>query len=157
MIVSLLDSVLEDFGFGAMGGGSFLGGGGSFLGGEGSFLGGEAEIRLERQHRINQYDLVMNMMNRSILYIYLSHNLSLGCGFGDKQMILWQSVVRYKLYFKSIASQGKLYYNNNYLWSNTLYGNVTVFTSTFTTYQPVQNNYTCPTTFILLHSKKKIK
>ena len=48
MIVSLLDNVLEDFGFGAMGGGSFLGGGGSFLGGERSFLGGEVEIRLER-------------------------------------------------------------------------------------------------------------
>ena len=48
MIVSLLDSVLEDFGFGAMGGGSFLGGGGSFLGGERSFLGGEVEIKLER-------------------------------------------------------------------------------------------------------------
>ena len=73
MIVSSLASVLEDFGFGAVGGGSFLGGGGSFLGGESSFLGGEssflggessflgggssflggeAEIRLERQHRI---------------------------------------------------------------------------------------------------------
>ena len=67
MTVSLLDSVLEGFGFGAMGGGSFLEGGGSFLGGESSFLGGEAEIRLEATQNINQYALVMNMMNGSIL------------------------------------------------------------------------------------------
>lgn len=39
---------------------------------------------------------------------YLPHNLSLGSGFGDKQMILRQSVVRYKLYFKIIASQAQL-------------------------------------------------